>query len=1221
VTLTSGQSTNYIYTFTQDTTPGFLTVTLSPPDAVTGGAKWHVNGGAAQGYGASLSLLPGSYSVTFDPVPGWAKPSDQTVQVQRAQTTVVPGNYTPAAGQPVIGGISPPLGPMSGGSLLTIRGANFISPATVSIGGQMASAVTVSSPSEITCVTPSTTVYGSAPVVVNTSGTSTTNLNGFAYGMTLGSKLDLIGSLGGSAFGVTVQDHYAYVGEGRSLVVLDISTPSSPSVIGRVVLPGVVMDIAIFGKYAYVANLEGGLQVVDISNPAAPAIRGFYPMTSKASAEGISILDGLAYVADDNAGLEVFDLGNPVVRTLLSSISCGGGVAVKVKGSTKGTFAYVSTGGSLCVVDVSQPASPKLLGQTPVGDGGAWASIDVSGTSVFATTLFGALHLIDVSQPSAPKDSVLQTGDNGGYSEVAVSGNYLYAQSDIGFTVFNVSGTSLTKVARNASVSSSGRLYTKMGIFGNRAFIADGAAGLQIVDVSNPGNPLSLATFTDSGAYGNYGSVALSGNSLCAALGDFTVFDVSRPGQPTLLARLNGLGASGVVAGNGVAYFKANNNVIDVVSISTPASPKILTSIPYSVVHAYSIILAGNTLYAVGNNTLNQPRFTAVDVSNPLSPQVIGTVDFASLGQGLARSVGVAGNKAVIGINPNSGQPRITVLDISNLSAPVEGGSLTNVGLAMDVRVSSGANYAYVIGGENPSLLHIVDISSLSNPFLAANVPLDSSMAACLAVKGDELYVATTKALYAFDISSPASPRLVRSYSISYTPISRAICLPTDSPSQVGNLYLADSDGGVVALKEEDIVPPSVFINNPTSLPVYTNPSPTLNLGGGAGDNVGVTRITWLNDRGGGGDVSAPFDNWFEGAIRLSPGTNVITVTAFDAAANSRSASLAVVYQPPKQAQTITFSPTGDRTFGDAPFPLLAAASSGLPVKFTVVAGPASIANNILTLTGAGAVTVQADQSGNASFSPAAPQDVSFNVARADQSITFAPLPDRLVIDGSFPLTASASSGLPVFFTIVSGPAVLADNVVALVGGGTVRIDAWQPGNTNYNAALTVQQSFQVLKTPQTITFGQLSGQRFGDAPDAPFFLNATASSGLPVSFSLVSGPATLSGNIVTLTGSGTVVLKASQPGNDFFAAAPDVPQSFSVSSSEITLAKPQWLPDGRFQVNVYGVLGNNYVLQFSPNLIDWTSLFTFTCTDSPTTVADPGAHLSGYLFYRVQAQ
>jgi uncharacterized protein (TIGR03437 family) len=70
---------------------------------------------------------------------------------------------------------------------------------------------------------------------------------------------------------------------------------------------------------------------------------------------------------------------------------------------------------------------------------------------------------------------------------------------------------------------------------------------------------------------------------------------------------------------------------------------------------------------------------------------------------------------------------------------------------------------------------------------------------------------------------------------------------------------------------------------------------------------------------------------------------------------------------------------------------------------------------------------------------------------------------------------------------------------------------------------------------------------------DAPFAVQATASSGLPVSFVIGGGPATISGNIVTLTGLGTVAITALQPGNSYYAAA-SVTQSFNVSIGTPTI-------------------------------------------------------------------
>lgn len=79
----------------------------------------------------------------------------------------------------------------------------------------------------------------------------------------------------------------------------------------------------------------------------------------------------------------------------------------------------------------------------------------------------------------------------------------------------------------------------------------------------------------------------------------------------------------------------------------------------------------------------------------------------------------------------------------------------------------------------------------------------------------------------------------------------------------------------------------------------------------------------------------------------------------------------------------------------------------------------------------------------------------------------------------------------------------------------------------------------------QTITFPTLSQKEVGDPA---FTLAASSSSGLPITYSVTSGPATISGNTVTLTGAdGRVTIRATQNGNGSYDAAPEVERSFWV--------------------------------------------------------------------------
>ena len=97
------------------------------------------------------------------------------------------------------------------------------------------------------------------------------------------------------------------------------------------------------------------------------------------------------------------------------------------------------------------------------------------------------------------------------------------------------------------------------------------------------------------------------------------------------------------------------------------------------------------------------------------------------------------------------------------------------------------------------------------------------------------------------------------------------------------------------------------------------------------------------------------------------------------------------------------------------------------------------------------------------------------------------------------------------------------------------------------NCGATTDASFTLIvgKADQTIAFAALANRTLGE-PD--FAVSATATSGLPVSFA-ASGQCTVSGNTVHLTATGSCTITASQGGDSNFNPAPDVPQSFNVST------------------------------------------------------------------------
>lgn len=137
--------------------------------------------------------------------------------------------------------------------------------------------------------------------------------------------------------------------------------------------------------------------------------------------------------------------------------------------------------------------------------------------------------------------------------------------------------------------------------------------------------------------------------------------------------------------------------------------------------------------------------------------------------------------------------------------------------------------------------------------------------------------------------------------------------------------------------------------------------------------------------------------------------------------------------------------------------------------------------------------------------------------------------------------STSATTG---FVSIHTTPADASTFTDKDLQGGTTYYYRIRSFNSRGAAAFSSELSVTTEKLNQTISFPQLANQ---EADAAPFTLQASSSSGLPVSFTLVSGPASLDNKRVTLTGAGVITIKASQQGNENFNPAQEVIQEFTV--------------------------------------------------------------------------
>jgi hypothetical protein len=252
--------------------------------------------------------------------------------------------------------------------------------------------------------------------------------------------------------------------------------------------------------------------------------------------------------------------------------------------------------------------------------------------------------------------------------------------------------------------------------------------------------------------------------------------------------------------------------------------------------------------------------------------------------------------------------------------------------------------------------------------------------------------------------------------------------------------------------------------------------------------------------------------------------------------------------------QALTFAPVGSKTFGDGPVTLSATSSAKLPITYSVLSGPGALNGDQLTFLGAGDIVVQASQVGNDQFQ-AVSANQTITVAKAAQAITFPAFANVAFSTNGVALDAKAGSGLAVSYRLIGGNGTITGSKLALTGIGSFTVVADQAGNTNWLAATSVTNSFTVTRGVQSIAFAPIGDQVLSAGTVT---LNATSSAGLSVTYTVMSGPATVSGGKLTMLNEGTVVVRAINPGSTLWQSA-QAEQTFQVrklTTLAVTIAR-----------------------------------------------------------------
>ena len=298
----------------------------------------------------------------------------------------------------------------------------------------------------------------------------------------------------------------------------------SPTKVDNLATTGTAPSVKIVGNYAYIADGNSGLAIIDITDPTnlvGPGGGGtpVYEPTN-GTAYGIDVVGSYAYVADGPAGLAIINISDPTdPGTPVYRDTNGNAREVKINGS----HAYIADGNvtGLAIIDISDPANPGAPSYTATG---GWANeIDINGSHAYVGNgTPDGLAIIDISNPASPGTPVKQNTNGFGYG-VSVVGNY--------------------------------------------AYIADGNSGLAIIDISNPASPSIAGLRNITG--GSAKDVDVKGNyAYFAATGKFVIIDISDPSNPGTPVEESTTNANGIEVKGNYAYLGSELNGLEVWSLN-----------------------------------------------------------------------------------------------------------------------------------------------------------------------------------------------------------------------------------------------------------------------------------------------------------------------------------------------------------------------------------------------------------------------------------------------------------------------------------------------------------------------------------------------------------------------------------------------------------------------------------------------------------------------------
>lgn len=591
-------------------------------------------------------------------------------------------------------------------------------------------------------------------------------------------NLDPVARLGGSITSVEVSGNVAYIGQGGTFVVLDIHDPAHMTRLAALNVPDFIHQIRLVGSLAYLAGGNGGLRIIDVSSPTTPQLIGSY--SSEGSIEDLEVSNGYAYVIESTPAcrsLRILNISDPEAPYLAGSYSNTSGCFERIAVADEMVY-LTGMSGRLMILDADDPTTPVLQSVTRIGSY-SFSDVQVIGELAFISGSGGvsgeSLAIYDVSNPVEPtmiSETYDYSYEENGEHRLAIKGSLAFVVSPLKLSIFDFTNPQ-NPIAVNVYYEWSGQ---DLRVVDSQVFLAEG--DLKVLDFSSLDNPILLGSYYLCG-YVNDAKVVNSYLYIADSYQRLQILNIANPADPYYISALPEYGHNLKVIGN-LLYLNAFNNGFEIWDIADPQNP-VLLSLYNPLLHGSYVTMTLDGNYAYITELLGGTRGTGlniIDIHDAANPVFKGVVD--NIPDWPAESE-VVGN--LVYIADNSGG--LVIVDVSNVTQPKIIGQYQGL-YAHNVEIIG--NVAYVT--DRSEGLVMLDISNPVNPVLINSYLPENTRAGVVRVVDGLAYLSDYyNGLLLVDISNPLQPELLQRVSMpGYI---------SDIEVAGEYIYVASSTGGV----------------------------------------------------------------------------------------------------------------------------------------------------------------------------------------------------------------------------------------------------------------------------------------------------------------------------------------------------------------------------------------------------------------------------------------